>query len=288
MSVLHTAPTRHESSRLTRRVMLSGFRNIAIAAVLAFGGMAGFSASGLAADNPKLTVFAAASLQNALDELSKSFAASHPATVTASYASSSVLAKQIESGAAADIFISADRDWMKYVADKQLIVAASQGDLLGNQLVLVAKSDDAAALKLAPNADLAGALGSGKLAMGEVKSVPAGKYGKAALEKLGIWDKVQGSVVGAENVRAALKLVALGEAKFGIVYASDAKVEKAVRVVDIFPDDSHAPIVYPIAITKTAAARQDGGAAQAQAFLAFLRSDTAATVFSKYGFTPLK
>jgi molybdate transport system substrate-binding protein len=286
---LHAAQSRQISQgSLSRRTLLAGLRTIAAAAALTLGGFAGLTTTAHAADNPKLTIFAAASLQNALDELSKAFAASHPATITASYASSSVLAKQIESGAAADVFVSADRDWMKYVADKQLIVAGSQGDLLGNQLVLVAKSDDAAALKLAPNADLAGALGTGKLAMGEVKSVPAGKYGKAALEKLGIWDKVQASVVGAENVRAALKLVALGEAKFGIVYASDAKVEKAVRVVDIFPEDSHPPIVYPIAVTKTAAARQDGGAAQAQAFVDFLRSDAASAVFSKYGFTPLK
>lgn len=273
---------------LPRRRLLTGMRNLAAAALLMAAGFGLFATAGHAADKPKLTIFAAASLQNAMDELNAAFAASHPANVTASYASSSVLAKQIESGAAADLFISADRDWMKYVADKQLIRADSAHDLLGNQLVLVAKSDDPAAIQLAPGADLAGALSGGRLAMGEVKSVPAGKYGKAALEKLGIWDKVQDRVVGADNVRAALKLVALGEAKFGIVYASDAKVEKAVRIVDAFPEDSHPPIIYPVAITKTAAARTDGGADQAQAFLDFLRSDAAAAVFSKYGFTPLK
>lgn len=272
----------------SRRTLLKRTRQLA-SAVLVMG--VGFGVWGLDAhadDKPKLTIFGAASLQNALDDINKDFAASHPATVVSSYASSSVLAKQIEAGAAADIFISADRDWMKYVADKQLIRASSDKDLLGNELVLIGKADDTATVKLAPGADLAGALGSSHLAMGEVKSVPAGKYGKAALEKLGIWDKVQSKVVGAENVRAALKLVALGEAKFGIVYASDAKVEKQVRVVDTFPEDSHPPIVYPAAITKTADARQDGGAALAQAYLDYLRSDAAAAIFTKYGFTPLK
>jgi molybdate transport system substrate-binding protein len=274
--------------KTSRRDLLGLTRRLASAALVIGLGLGVRGNAGHADDKPKLTVFGAASLQNALDEINKSFAASHPATVVGSYASSSVLAKQIEAGAAADIFISADRDWMKYVADKQLTRTGSDKDLLGNQLVLVGKADDTTTLKLAPGADLAGALGTSHLAMGEVKSVPAGKYGKAALEKLGIWDKVQAQVVGAENVRAALKLVALGEAKFGIVYASDAKVEKQVRVVDTFPEDSHPPIVYPAAITKTADARQDGGAAQAQAYLDYLRSDEATAVFTKYGFTPLK
>jgi molybdate transport system substrate-binding protein len=275
-------------AKTSRRNLLNRTRQLASAALMVGFGLGLWGGDVHAADKPKLTIFGAASLQNALDDINKTFAASHPATVVASYASSSVLAKQIEAGAAADIFISADRDWMKYVADKQLIRADSNKDLLGNELVLVAKADDNVAVKLAPGVDLAGAIGSSHLAMGEVKSVPAGKYGKAALEKLGIWDKVQSKVVGAENVRAALKLVALGEAKFGIVYASDAKVEKQVRVVDTFPEDSHPPIVYPAAVTKTADARQDGGAVQAQAYLDYLRSDEASAVFTKYGFTPLK
>jgi len=272
---------------MTRRHLFKLTRHLAAAAIIAGAGFAVVAGQARAEDT-KLTVFGAASLQNALDELNKSFAAKHPSQVVASYAASSALAKQIEAGAAADIFISADRDWMKYVADKQLIVADSNKDLLGNQLVLVSKADDTTALKLAPGADLAGALGSSHLAMGEVKSVPAGKYGKAALEKLGLWDSVQSKVAGADNVRAALKLVALGEAKFGIVYASDAKVEKQVRVVDTFPEDSHPAIVYPAAITKAAAARQDGGADLAKAYLDYLRSDEASAVFSKYGFTPQK
>jgi molybdate transport system substrate-binding protein len=275
-------------AKTSRRTLLKRTQQLASAALVAGLGLGVWGSDAHAADKPKLTVFGAASLQNALDDINKAFAADHPATVVASYASSSVLAKQIEAGAAADIFVSADRDWMKYIADKQLIRASSDKDLLGNELVLVGKADDTTSIKLVPGADLAGAIGSSHLAMGEVKSVPAGKYGKAALEKLGIWDKVESKVVGAENVRAALKLVALGEAKFGIVYASDAKVEKKVRVVDTFPEDSHPPIVYPAAITKTADARQDGGAAQAQAYLDYLRSDAAAVIFTKYGFTPMK
>ena len=271
----------------SRRQFLRWTGRVALAGLLLGVGLGMAQRDALADDKPKLTIFGAASLQNALDEINTTFAASHPATVTTSYASSSVLAKQIEAGAAADIFISADRDWMKYVADKSLIRADSNKDLLGNELVLIGKADDTAAFKLAPDADLLGALGSSHLAMGEVKSVPAGKYGKAALEKLGIWDKVQSRVVGAENVRAALKLVALGEAKYGIVYASDAVVEKQVRVVDTFPEDSHPQIVYPVAITKTADTRQDGGAIQAQAYLDYLHSADAAAVFKKYGFTPL-
>lgn len=276
-----------ETAHLRRRGFLKFAGQMAAATLLLGASLAVSLGSARADEKIKLTIFGAASLQNALDEIDAAFAASHPVTIAASYASSSVLAKQIEAGAAADIFISADRDWMKYVADRQLVRADSNKNLLGNQLVLVGKADDTTSFKLAPGADLLGALGTSHLAMGEVKSVPAGKYGKAALEKLGIWDKVQGRVAGAENVRAALKLVALGEAKYGIVYASDAVVEKQVRVVDTFPEDSHPPIVYPIAITKAAAARQDGGAAQAQAYYDYLHGSEAAAVFKKYGFTPL-
>jgi molybdate transport system substrate-binding protein len=240
------------------------------------------------ADSPRLTVFAAASLQNAIDDLNAAFSAKHPSVLKSSYASSSVLAKQIEAGAQADIFISADRDWMKYITDRKLTAAGTESDLLGNKLVLISKAGDDVAVKLAPDADLLKPLGDGKLAMGEVKSVPAGKYGKASLEKLGIWDKVESHVVAAENVRAALKLVSLGEAKLGIVYESDAKVDKNVRVVDVFPEDSHPPIVYPVAITSYGAGRQDGGADLAKAYLDFLKSDEAAKVFTRYGFTPLK
>lgn len=275
------------TTHMRRRRFLKFAGRMTAAALLLGTSLVVSLGSAHADDKIKLTIFGAASLQNALDEIDAAFAASHPVAIAASYASSSVLAKQIEAGAGADIFISADRDWMKYVADKQLVRADSNKDLLGNELVLIGKADDSAAFKLAPGADLLGALGSSHLAMGEVKSVPAGKYGKAALEKLGIWDKVQSRVAGAENVRAALKLVALGEAKYGIVYASDAVVEKQVRVVDTFPEDSHPPIVYPIAITMAAAARQDGGAAQAQAYYDYLHGREAAAVFKKYGFTPL-
>ncbi|MET1029037.1 MAG: molybdate ABC transporter substrate-binding protein [Dongiaceae bacterium] len=240
------------------------------------------------ADAPRLTIFAAASLQNAVDDINAAFAAQHPANLKSSYASSAVLAKQIEAGAKADIFISADLDWMKYVADRHLVAEGTEHNLLGNRLVLVAKAGDNISVKLAPGADLSQALGDGKLAMGDVKSVPAGKYGKDSLESLGIWDKVQDRVVSAANVRAALKLVSLGEAKLGVVYESDAKVDKGVQVVDVFPEDSHAPIIYPVAIMKVAAERQDGGADLAKAYEAFLSSDAASKTFARYGFTPLK
>ncbi|MDY0881418.1 molybdate ABC transporter substrate-binding protein [Dongia soli] len=241
------------------------------------------------ADEPvRLTIFAAASLQNAIDDVNAAFAAKYPAVLKSSYASSSALAKQIEAGAQADIFISADLDWMKYIANRQLVAEGTEHNLLGNRLALVAKADDPVKIKLAPSVDLHQTLGDGRLAMGEVKSVPAGKYGKAALENLGIWDKVQDRVVAAANVRAALKLVSLGEAKMGIVYESDAKLDKSVRVVDTFPENSHPAIIYPAAVTKYAAGRQDGGADLAKAYADFLRSETATKIFAGYGFTPLK
>ncbi len=269
-----------------RRHLMSWLGAVAIA--LGFASGAILPGGQAQAEAPRLTVFAAASLQNAIDDLNAAFSAKHPSVLKSSYASSSVLAKQIEAGAQADIFISADRDWMKYVADKKLTAAGTESDLLGNKLVLIGKADDKAAVKLGSDSDLPQALGDGKLAMGEVKSVPAGKYGKAALEKLGLWPKVESHVVAAENVRAALKLVSLGEAKFGVVYESDAKVDKNVRVVDVFPADSHPTIVYPVAVTAYAAGRQDGGADLAKAYLDFLKSDAAAKVFTHYGFTPLK
>ncbi len=169
-------------------------------------------------------------------------------TAVTSYAASSALAKQIESGAPADIFISADLDWMDYVAKKDLVNEGTRANLLGNRIVLVTAKDKVKQVDIKQGFDLSGLLGDGRLAMGEVKSVPAGKYGKAALEKLGVWTSVESKVAGAESVRAALALVSRGEAPYGIVYQTDAAADEGVAIVGTFPADSHPPIIYPIAM----------------------------------------
>jgi molybdate transport system substrate-binding protein len=226
-----------------------------------------------------LLVFAAASLKPALDEIIASPSAQAIGTVKASYAASSQLAHQIESGAPAALFVSADQDWMNTLDAKNLIVRETRVDLLGNALVLVAPKDGKTELAIAPNFDLAGALGKdGHLAMGEPDSVPAGKYGKAALTSLGAWDSVASRVVSADNVRAALNFVVRGEAPLGIVYRSDATSEPAVRLVATFPDSTHAPIVYPAAIL----AGQDTPAARK--LLDLLRAPETQTIFRRYGF----
>lgn len=228
-----------------------------------------------------IVVFAAASLKESLDEVGRQHQAGGPDRILVSYAASSALAKQIEAGAPADVFISADLEWMDYLTARNLIKPATRVDLLGNSLVLIAPKDSAVALKLVPGADLAGALKGGKLAMGDPDHVPAGKYGKAALEKLGMWASVQGSVARAENVRAALAFVARGEAPLGIVYGTDAVAEKAVKIVDTFPAGSYPPIVYPAAETTSAA---KAGSAR---FLAYLRSAEAKSIFQRFGFVPV-
>lgn len=224
-------------------------------------------------------VFAAASLKPALDRILASPEAAAIGNVKASYAASSQLAKQIEAGAPAELFISADQDWMDYVATRKLIVADTRGDLLGNALVLVAPKDSKVQLAIAPGFDLTGALGAdGKLALGEPNSVPAGKYAKAALTKLGVWDGVATHVVAADNVRAALNFVVRGEAALGVVYRSDAVSEPAVRVVATFPGDSHAPIIYPAALVAghaTPAARK---------LLELLKQPKQQAVFKELGF----
>ena len=228
-----------------------------------------------------ITVFAAASLKNALDDVDAAFAMANGAKITASYEASSVLARQIEAGAPADVFISADLDWMKYLHDKNLVAAETEKQVLGNAIVLVAPKDSTAEAKIEKGFDLASLLKGGKLAMGEVKSVPAGKYGKAALESLGIWSSVEGSVAQAENVRAALKLVSTGEAAAGIVYATDAAAEPGVKVIGTFPEDSHPPIVYPFA--KTAGSKD----AETDAWLKCAESNTAKPLYEAQGFTVL-
>jgi molybdate transport system substrate-binding protein len=234
------------------------------------------------AENQGVLVFAAASLKNALDGAIDAFTREAGVKVTPSYAASSALAKQIEQGAPAAMFISADLDWMDYLQERGLIEPMSRSNLLGNTLVLVTAKDSAIAdVALAPGLDLAALLGDGRLAVGEVKSVPAGKYAKAALERLGAWNGVADRLAQAENVRAALALVSRGEAPLGIVYRTDAAADPGVRIVGTFPADSHPPIIYPIALTRNASE-------PAAAFLAFLRSAPAAkAAFTRRGFTVL-
>ena len=202
--------------------------------------------------------------------------------VVASYASSSTLARQIEQGAPADLFISANPEWMDYLAERGLIRAESRADLLGNGLVLVAPEDSEVSVEIAPGFDLRDALAGGRLAMGDPDHVPAGIYGKAALESLGVWRQVAPAVVRADNVRAALALVARGEAPLGIVYRSDAVADASVRMVGVFPGDSHPPIIYPVAVTA------DSKHPDAAELADFLRSRAAAPVFERYGFTLLE
>ena len=226
-----------------------------------------------------LLVFAAASTKDAATEIGKAYEAAGHGKVTFSFASSSDLAKQIENGAPAAIFISADTKWMDYLADKKMIVGDSRKDLLGNRLVLIAPQDSTLKVDLGPNAPLAQALGDGKLAMGDPDAVPAGRYGKAALDKLGIWPSVEGAVVRAKDVRATLALVERGEAAAGIVYSTDALISKKVRVVGDFPPDSYPKIIYPAALV---AGRDD---AAAKDFYAFLTGPKSRDVFLDYGFT---
>jgi molybdate transport system substrate-binding protein len=227
------------------------------------------------------TVFAAASLKNALDDIGASWTKSGKAAPKISFAASNTLAKQIEQGAPADIFFSADLDWMDYVQGKGLIQPGTRVDLLANKIVLIAPKDSANPIDVKQGFDLAEALAGGRLAMGNVDAVPAGKYGKAALEKLGAWDAVKDKVAQADSVRAALLLVSRGEAPLGIVYATDAAADANVRIVGTFPDGPHPPIVYPVAVTK------DATSPDAAAFIAYMRGPAAKVAFEKQGFTVL-
>ena len=225
-------------------------------------------------------ILAAASMQGPLDEaLALWTAQGHPAPVV-SYAASSALARQIEAGAPADLFISADEAWMDTLADKGLIRPESRADLVGNRLVLVAPATSTVTLDLRPGVDLAPLIGDGRLAMADPDAVPAGRYGKAALTALGAWTAIQNRVAPAENVRAALALVERGAAPLGVVYATDARASSAVRVVAVFPASSHPPIVYPIVVI--AASKQD----QAEPLRHFLLSAPAQSVLARHGFSP--
>jgi molybdate transport system substrate-binding protein len=224
------------------------------------------------------TVFAAASLKNALDEIIRAHEIRTKDKVVASYAASSALAKQIEQGAPADIFASADVEWMDYLEKRRLIQPSSRFNLVRNRLVLIAPADSRAAVKIARGFPLAAALGKDRLSIANPDHVPAGKYAKAALESLGVWKDVQTRVAGANDVRAALLLVARGETPFGIVYSTDAAVEPRVRVVDTFPESTHPPIVYPAALTV------ESRSAAALGFLSSLREPPARALFEKYRF----
>jgi molybdate transport system substrate-binding protein len=257
-------------------------RRLVMAAVLAAAFAFHPFASVAKAAEGDVVVFAAASLKNALDEVAKAWAATSGGKKAAiSYAASSALAKQIESGAPADIFASADLDWMDYLAKKGLIQPDTRVNLLGNQLVLVAPKDSTAKVDMGPKLDLAAALGDGRLAMANVDSVPAGKYGKAALQKLGAWDGVRDKLAQAENVRAALQLVARGEAPLGIVYLTDVASDPKLKVVATFPEDSHPPIIYPIAILKGSTNPA------AKSLFEFMRGGDAKGAFDQQGFTVL-
>jgi molybdate transport system substrate-binding protein len=237
-----------------------------------------------AAQDKSITVFAAASMKNALDDVDAAFTKKSGVKVVASYDASSALMKQIEAGAPADAFVSADLKWMDYGSQKKLIKDDTRVNLLGNQLVLIAPKDskiDNVTIK--PGFDLAKLAklaGDGRIATGDVKAVPVGIYAQAALQKLGVWDSVEPKMAMTQNVRAALTLVARGEAPLGIVYSTDAKVEPGVKVVATFPEDSHDPIIYPVAAT--ANAKPD-----VTPYLAFLRSQAAKAIFESYGFTVL-
>ncbi|HEV2559429.1 MAG TPA: molybdate ABC transporter substrate-binding protein [Microvirga sp.] len=233
-----------------------------------------------AAQAPDVTVFAAASLKNAVDIITSDYQRETGKRIAVSYAASSALAKQIEQGAPADLFISADLDWMDDLQRKNLIKPESRRSILGNRIVLVAPADRAQALDLKPGA-LAAALGGGRFATAAVATVPAGKYGKAALEHLGLWGEVSGKLAEAENVRAALLFVSRGEAPLGLVYETDARADPKVKVVARFPETSHPPIVYPVALT--AASKSE----EAPRFLTALRSPKSTEIFTREGFTPL-
>jgi molybdate transport system substrate-binding protein len=245
------------------------FGLVSIALVLAHAGRA---------QARDVVVFAAASLKNALDDAGAAWMKDTGRRVVVSYGASSALARQIEAGAPADLFFSADLDWMDYAASKGLIRPESRADLLGNSLVLIAPKDSGVRIALQPGIDLASVLGGNRLAIGHVDAVPAGKYGKAALEKLGAWTGVKDKLAQTDNVRAALLLVSREEAALGVVYKTDATSGPTVRIVATFPEGTHPPIVYPVALT--AEAKHPDAAP----FLAFLRSEKAKPFFEKQGF----
>jgi molybdate transport system substrate-binding protein len=265
---------------ITRRGVFGLVGTAALASWLPGGPALAQALTQAAPQTRALVIFAAASLKNALDEIAAAYAVeAGKAAPKISYAASNALTRQIESGAPADLFISADLDWMDYAQSRNLIRPDSRVSLLGNRIVLIAPRDSTATVDLAPGLNLAAALGQGRLAMGNIDAVPAGKYGKAALEKLGAWEGVKDKIAQADNVRAALLFVSRGEAPLGIVYRTDAASDPNVKIVGAFPEDAHPPIVYPVAITK------DSTNPDASSLLSHLRGPAARAAFERQGFT---
>jgi molybdate transport system substrate-binding protein len=269
---------READMKVTRRGWIAGALGLAMAVLLPWGPL---QMPAQAQGGGDVIVFAAASLKNALDAIAAQWQKETGKKAVMSYAASSALAKQIEQAAPAQIFISADLDWMDYVAQRSLIRAETRSNLLGNRIVLIAPKDGAQTIEIKPGFDLAKVLGDGRLAMANVDAVPAGKYGKAALEKLGVWAGVSSKVAQAENVRAALLLVSRGEAPAGIVYQTDAAADPNVRIIGTFPEDIHPPIIYPIALTASATNPD------AAAFFTYIKSGKAKPTFEAQGFTVL-
>jgi molybdate transport system substrate-binding protein len=249
--------------------------------LIAWLSLLGARAPATEAENPALTVFAAASLTNALQELGDGFTRETSISVRFSFASSAALARQIENGSPADIFFSADLEWMDYLQTRNLIRRDTRHDVLGNRLVLIAPADSKIQLKIEPQFPLAATLGKGRLATGDPDSVPVGRYAREALTTLGVWNGVADRLVRADSVRSALAFVDRGEAPLGIVYETDALIDKHVRVVGVFPANSHLPIVYPIAMTLAAKP-------EAARFVAYVRGPAGDAVFKAYGFSPLR
>jgi molybdate transport system substrate-binding protein len=231
-------------------------------------------------DQAAITVFGAASLTNVLQDLGDAFTKETSIPVKFSFAASSALARQIESGAPADVFFSADLEWMDYLQTRNLIQRQSRHDVVGNRLVLIAPVDSAIKLKIEPHFPLAAALGKNRLATGDPDSVPVGRYAQSALTNLGIWNEIADRLIRADSVRSALAFVDRGEAPLGIVYETDALIDKNVRIVDVFPADSHSPIVYPVALTT-------GAKPAAAKFVAYIRSLAGDATFKSYGFVPV-
>jgi len=258
-------------------VRVSKLKTAFVAAAMA----AAVMVSAPAAHAQDVLVLAAASMKNALEKVGEQFQTKTGIKVTASFAASSALAKQIENGAPADIFASADLDWMDYLQKRDLIKTASRANLLGNELVVIAPKDSNVSVDLKPGSNLAALIGDGRLATGDPSNVPVGKYAQAALEKLGMWAAIEPKLARTDNVRAALALVSRGEAPLGIVYRTDAAVDKGVKIVAAFPADTHPPIVYPVALT--ASTRN----ANAELFFSYLKSAESLAVFQEFGFVPV-
>ena len=255
--------------------MLRRYLILALVAALSCG-----AATAAQPGSRPVTVFAAASLTDVLGKLGDEFTKSTAVQVRFSFAASSILARQIAAGAGADVFVSADPEWMDYLEQRGHIQKASRHNLLGNRLALIAPADSKIELKIEPGFALASALGNGRLATGDPDNVPVGRYARSALTSLGVWNEVADRLVRAEDVRHALMFVARGEVPLGIVYETDARIDKRVRLVGLFPAESHLPITYPVALTAEASP-------DAARFVEFVRSDAARSLFESYGFTVL-